>query len=91
MSGRRPVSTFTTVANEGGLLLTDTLVRIQDAQAALGGMDPEDYGFPKSHRLKEGGAAAWNNALAHWRSFQVTMGRLEGTPDRGTTETREWV
>lgn len=91
MSGRRPVSTFTTVANEGGLLLPDTLVRIQDAQAALGGMAPEDYGFPKSHRLKEGGAAAWNNALAHWRSFQVTMSRLEATSDRGTTETREWV
>ncbi|MBL8202642.1 MAG: N-6 DNA methylase [Blastocatellia bacterium] len=82
---------FTTIRTEGAILPADLLQRINDRDAQIKGLTPEDYHLAGSLKVNEAINQSYNRMLSAWASFQTALQNLTPT-DAGTTVTREkWL
>lgn len=78
---------FPTIRIEGAILSADILDTIAQGEGL--GQTAENFGLPKTAKVKDEIARAWADALDYWRIFKR---KLEQTDGFGTTETRKfWV
>jgi len=82
---------FAAIRTEGAILPADLLQRINNLDAALGGLTPEDYHLPSGVKLNEAINQSWNRMRGAWTAFQTARAKLpDGDP--ATTATREkWL
>lgn len=82
---------FAAIRTEGAILPADLLHRINNLDAALGGLRAEDYHLPSGVKLNEAINQSWNRMLGAWSAFQSARAKLpDGDP--ATTATREkWL
>ncbi|MFZ4629998.1 MAG: hypothetical protein ACOYNR_16870, partial [Blastocatellia bacterium] len=82
---------FLNLRSEGSLLPVDLLQRIQERDAGLKGLAPDDYYLVPHLRLNEAISQSWTRLLGAWQSFQESLRKLP-VSDLGTTTTRErWL
>lgn len=82
---------FTTIRTEGAILPADLLQRINDRDAQIKGLMPEDYHLAGSLKVNEAINQSYNRMLSAWAAFQTALQNLPPT-DAGTTLTREkWL
>src|SRR6266566_6903928 len=82
---------FTTIRTEGSILPADLLQRINEREAGLAGLKPEDYHLPGNLKLNEAINQSWNRLLGAWTAFRSALEKLPDT-DPATTLTREkWL
>src|SRR5215813_6899301 len=82
---------FTTIRAEGSILPADLLQRINDRDAQLKGLTPDDYHLAGGLKLNEAINQSWNRMLGAWAVLQSAREKLPPT-DTGTTVTREkWL
>ncbi len=82
---------FTTIRTEGSILPADLLQRINEREAGLAGLKPEDYHLPGNLKLNEAINQSWNRLLGAWTAFRSALTKLPDT-DPATTLTREkWL
>jgi hypothetical protein len=82
---------FTTIRAEGSILPADLLQRINDRDAQLKGLTPDDYHLAGGLKLNEAINQSWNRMLGAWAVFQSALEKLPPS-DTGTTVTREkWL
>jgi hypothetical protein len=82
---------FTTIRTEGSILPADLLQRINEREAGLAGLKPEDYHLPGNLKLNEAINQSWNRLLGAWTAFHSALAKLPDT-DPVTTLTREkWL
>lgn len=81
---------FPAIRIEGGLLGPDILEDLLE-EGLLPGQNPEDFGFPEQHSLRDEIAATFTEAQEYWQVFQRRLARLPET-DLATNETRSfWI
>jgi hypothetical protein len=82
---------FTTICTEGSILPADLLQRINEREAGLAGLKPDDYHLPGNLKLNEAINQSWNRLLGAWTAFRSALVKLPDT-DPATTLTREkWL
>jgi len=82
---------FTTIRTEGAILPADLLQRINDRDAQIKGLMPEDYHLAGSLKVNEAINQSYNRMLSAWAAFQTALQNSLPT-DAGTTLTREkWL
>jgi hypothetical protein len=82
---------FTTIRTEGSILPADLLQRINEREAGLAGLKPDDYHLPGNLKLNEAINQSWNRLLGAWTAFRSALVKLPDT-DPSTTLTREkWL
>jgi|SRR5262245_1030883 len=82
---------FTTIRAEGSILPADLLQRINERDAQLKGLTPDDYHLAGSLKLNEAINQSWNRMQGAWTVFQSALEKLPPN-DTGTTVTREkWL
>lgn len=82
---------FTTIRTEGAILPADLLQRINDRDAQIKGLTPEDYHLAGSLKVNEAINQSYNRMLSAWAAFQTALQNSLPT-DAGTTLTREkWL
>ena len=82
---------FTTIRTEGSILPADLLQRINEREAGLAGLKPDDYHLPGNLKLNEAINQSWNRLLGAWTAFRSALVKLPDT-DPATTLTREkWL
>src|SRR5215813_1925071 len=87
----RKRNNFTTIRAEGSILPADLLQRINDRDAQLKGLTPDDYHLAGGLKLNEAINQSWNRMQGAWAVFQSALEKLPPT-DTGTTVTREkWL
>ena len=83
---------FTTIRTEGSILPADLLQRINEREAGLAGLKPDDYHLPGNLKLNEAINQSWNRLLGAWTAFQRGTRQSCRTTDPATTLTREkWL
>src|SRR5262245_439595 len=82
---------FTTIRAEGSILPADLLQRINDRDAHLKGLTPDDYHLAGGLKLNEAINQSWNRMQGAWAVFQSALEKLPPS-DTGTTAPREkWL
>jgi hypothetical protein len=82
---------FTTIRTEGSILPADLLQRINERDAQLKGLTPDDYHLAGGLKLNEAINQSWNRMQGAWAVFQSALDKLPST-DTGTSVTREkWL
>ncbi|SRR6266540_1701809 len=82
---------FTTIRAEGFILPADLLQRINERDAQLKGLTPDDYHLAGGLKLNEAINQSWNRMQGAWAVFQNALEKLT-LNDTGTTVTREkWL
>jgi hypothetical protein len=82
---------FTTIRSEGSILPGDLLERINNRDAELKGLRPEDYHLAGRLKLNEAINQSWNRLQGAWSNFRDALRRLPEN-DPATTLTREkWL
>ena len=82
---------FTTIRTEGAILPADLLQRINDRDAQIKGLSPDDYHLAGSLKINEAINQSYNRMLSAWAAFQTALQNLPPS-DAGTTLTREkWL
>ncbi|MCI0524695.1 MAG: type II DNA modification enzyme, partial [Acidobacteria bacterium] len=82
---------FITIRAEGSILPADLLQRINDRDAHLKGLTPDDYHLAGGLKLNEAINQSLNRMQGAWAVFQNALVALPPT-DTGTTATREkWL
>lgn len=83
-------NTFTTIRTEGALLPPETLRRVAERDADLGGFSPDAYRHP-GERLNEVINRTWNTLQGIWASFSREREKLaDDDPATGLTRSR-WL
>ena len=83
---RRVAQEFQSIRSEGGLLPADLLRRVNEPDAKLAGVRPEDYALPAGERLNETITQSWNRLRKHWDQFNAAATQLaDGEAGTGLT------
>jgi hypothetical protein len=82
---------FSTVRTEGGLLPTDLLARVVEADTSLPGVGAEAYHLGPGERINEAITRSWNRLTGAFAAFEDQLAQAPPSDKTATTLTRKWM